>query len=189
MALLLARELVLRGWAVSIACLRKSSELARHVPVGVRLFMPESPGHLASLRFLGRLRTIVRQSSVVIGTLELQSLFVAALLAPGRSIGWLHKDLFCAPVQGPDDVCCQAQPMHCLCERWHSRLFEGALARVRAALCAHLQSIGHRRDREAFPERDAARRGELRNTKRWFSQWGGSKNRRILSCCLRPLPS
>lgn len=92
-ALLLARELVLRGWAVSIACLRKSSELARHVPAGVRLFMPESPGHLASLRFLGRLRTIVRQSSVVIGTLELQSLFVAALLAPGRSIGWLHKDL------------------------------------------------------------------------------------------------
>lgn len=92
-ALLLARELVLRGWAVSIACLRKSSELARHVPAAVRLFMPESPGHLASLRFLGRLRTIVRQSSVVIGTLELQSLFVAALLAPGRSIGWLHKDL------------------------------------------------------------------------------------------------
>lgn len=92
-ALLLARELVLRGWAVSIACLRKSSELARHVPAGVRLFMPESPGHLANLRFLGRLRTIVRQSSVVIGTLELQSLFVAALLAPGRSIGWLHKDL------------------------------------------------------------------------------------------------
>lgn len=92
-ALLLARELVLRGWAVSIACLRKSSELARHVPAGVRLFMPESPGPLASLRFLGRLRTIVRQSSVVIGTLELQSLFVAALLAPGRSIGWLHKDL------------------------------------------------------------------------------------------------
>lgn len=92
-ALLLARELVLRGWAVSIACLRKSSELARHVPAGVRLFMPESPGPLASLRFLGRLWTIVRQSSVVIGTLELQSLFVAALLAPGRSIGWLHKDL------------------------------------------------------------------------------------------------
>ena len=92
-ALLLARELVLRGWAVSIACLRKSSELARHVPAGVRLFMPESPGRLASLRFLGRLRTIVRQSSVVVGTLELQSLFVAALLAPGRAIGWLHKDL------------------------------------------------------------------------------------------------
>ena len=92
-ALLLARELVLRGWAVSIACLRKSSELARHVPAAVRLFMPESPGHLASLRFLGRLRTIVRQSSVVVGTLELQSLFVAALLAPGRAIGWLHKDL------------------------------------------------------------------------------------------------
>ena len=92
-ALLLARELVLRGWAVSIACLRKSSELARHVPAGVRLFMPESPGHLASLCFLGRLRTIVRQSSAVVGTLELQSLFVAALLAPGRAIGWLHKDL------------------------------------------------------------------------------------------------
>ena len=92
-ALLLARELVLRGWAVSIACLRKSSELARHVPAAVRLFMPAGPGRLASLRFLGRLRTIVRQSSVVVGTLELQSLFVAALLAPGRSIGWLHKDL------------------------------------------------------------------------------------------------
>ena len=92
-ALLLARELVLRGWAVSIACLRKSSELARHVPAAVRLFMPAGPGRLASLRFLGRLRTIVRQSSVVVGTLELQSLFVAALLAPGRAIGWLHKDL------------------------------------------------------------------------------------------------
>lgn len=92
-ALLLARELVLRGWAVSIACLRKSSELARHVPLGVQLFMPEEPGRLASLRFLGRLWTIVRQSSVIVGTLELQSLFVAALLAPGRSIGWLHKDL------------------------------------------------------------------------------------------------
>ena len=92
-ALLLARELVLRGWAVSIACLRKSSELARHVPAAVRLFMPAGPGRLASLRFLGRLWTIVRQSSVVIGTLELQSLFVAALLAPGRAIGWLHKDL------------------------------------------------------------------------------------------------
>ena len=92
-ALLLARELVLRGWAVSIACLRKNSELARHVPAAVRLFMPAGPGRLASLRFLGRLRTIVRQSSVVVGTLELQSLFVAALLAPGRAIGWLHKDL------------------------------------------------------------------------------------------------
>ena len=92
-ALLLRRELVLRGWAVSIACLRKSSELARHVPAAVRLFMPAGPGRLASLRFLGRLRTIVRQSSVVVGTLELQSLFVAALLAPGRAIGWLHKDL------------------------------------------------------------------------------------------------
>ena len=91
-ALLLARELVLRGWAVGIACLRKNSELARHVPAAVRLFMPAGPGRLASLRFLGRLRTIVRQSSVVVGTLELQSLFVAALLAPGRAIGWLHKD-------------------------------------------------------------------------------------------------
>ena len=92
-ALLLARELVLRGWDVGIACLSKNSELARHVPLGARLFMPESPGRLASLRFLGRLQTIVRQSSVVIGTLELQSFFVAALLAPGRAIGWLHKDL------------------------------------------------------------------------------------------------
>lgn len=34
-----------------------------------------------------------RHSDCVVGTLELQSIFWAALLAPRKAIGWLHKDL------------------------------------------------------------------------------------------------
>ena len=93
MALLLARELARLGWSVHVACLRALPELRDHMPEQVALVMPKGPGLADRLRFLPVLRSLTRSCQVVLGTLELQSLLAAALLAPGRATGWLHKDL------------------------------------------------------------------------------------------------
>ena len=93
MALLLARELAVKGWTISIVCLRMNHEFIRNVPFGVKFFVPASNGFYRRLCFLGKAKKIIQRSSAVVGTLELQSIFVASIFAPGRAIGWLHKDI------------------------------------------------------------------------------------------------
>lgn len=94
LALRLAHELDKTRFAVTIACLRHLPAIEAAVPAHVRLLMPGSPTLHAALRNLATIRKHCMQSDVVVGTLELQSLLAAALLAPrGRALGWLHKDI------------------------------------------------------------------------------------------------
>lgn len=93
MALLLAEELARRGRKVSIACLSHQPLLQRAVPDGVSFAMPVRPGKLARLRFFPQAKSLTDTAAVVVGSLELQSMLGAALLAPGRTVGWLHKNI------------------------------------------------------------------------------------------------
>lgn len=93
MALLLAEELVQRGRKVGIVCLTHQPLLQQAVPDGVSFAMPARPGKLARLRFFPQAKSLTDSAAVVVGSLELQSMLGAALLAPGRSVGWLHKDI------------------------------------------------------------------------------------------------
>ena len=124
MALLLARELASLGWSVHVACLRALPALRDHMPGKVSLAMPKGPGLADRLRFLPVLRQLTRSCQVVLGTLELQSLLAAALLAPGRATGWLHKDL-AAYLEGRSF--------------WYVRLYRAlcrlAFARCRTVVC------------------------------------------------------
>ncbi|MDY0260589.1 MAG: glycosyltransferase [Desulfovibrio sp.] len=93
MALLLAKQLANNGHEVTIACLRYLPELYDHLPQGVKISMPSGGGTCKMLYHLMHSKDIIYMSDAVVGSLELQSLFVAGLFAPGRAIGWLHKDL------------------------------------------------------------------------------------------------
>lgn len=93
MALLLAEELARHGRKVGIACLSHQPLLPRAVPDGVAFSMPARPGALSRLLFLPRVEKLTAEAAVVVGSLELQSMLGAALLAPGRTVGWLHKDV------------------------------------------------------------------------------------------------
>jgi glycosyltransferase involved in cell wall biosynthesis len=55
--------------------------------------MPSGNGFFAWIHALWNIYRAARASRVVVGTLELQSIFWAALLGKGKSVGWLHKDL------------------------------------------------------------------------------------------------
>ncbi|MBB5144690.1 glycosyltransferase [Desulfovibrio intestinalis] len=93
MALLLAAQLAKKEHRVVIVCLRYLPELYKHLPHGASISMPSSGGACKMLYHLLRVKDIARMSNAVVGSLELQSLFIAGLFAPGRAIGWLHKDL------------------------------------------------------------------------------------------------
>lgn len=93
MALLLAAQLANKGHRVVIACLRYLPELYSQLPHGVRISMPSNCGKCKTLYHLLHIKDLTRMSDAVVGSLELQSLFVAGLFAPGRAVGWLHKDL------------------------------------------------------------------------------------------------
>ena len=92
-ALTLMQKLDRKCFAVQLGCLKHLPQLADEIPDDVSLLMPENPGLKATLGNYLRIRRAADSAHVVVGTLELQSLLAAALLAPGRSIGWLHKDL------------------------------------------------------------------------------------------------
>ncbi|MDR3319396.1 MAG: glycosyltransferase [Desulfovibrio sp.] len=92
-ALQLAQYLHLRNYRITLACVRHIPALARHAPVDVPLYMPAKPGKWAALRNILHIRRLARCSDAVLGSLELQSIFWAALFAPGRALGWLHKDI------------------------------------------------------------------------------------------------
>lgn len=94
LAVRLAHELDKTRFAVTIACLRHLPAVETALPTGVQLLMPNTPTLHAALRNVATIRKHCTQSDVVVGTLELQSLLAAALLAPrGRALGWLHKDI------------------------------------------------------------------------------------------------
>ena len=93
MALLLAAQLANNGHKVTIACLRYLPETYNNLPHSVTISMPTGGGTCKTLYHLLHIKDITQMSDAVVGSLELQSLFVAGLFAPGRAIGWLHKDL------------------------------------------------------------------------------------------------
>lgn len=92
-ALELAGRLNPERFHIMLACVRHIPALARRRPAGIGLCMPEEPGLFAALRNAARIRHLAQRSDVVLGSLELQSIFWAALAAPGRAVGWLHKDV------------------------------------------------------------------------------------------------
>lgn len=92
-ALELAGRLNPERFPAVLACVRHIPALARRIPAGMRLCMPERPGLFAALRNAARIRRLAQDSDVVLGSLELQSIFWAAVLSPGRAVGWLHKDV------------------------------------------------------------------------------------------------
>lgn len=92
-ALDLARRLDPQRFQVTLGCMRHLSVLAGQIPVGLLFHMPERLSRMAALHNVVRLWKLARDSDVVLGSLELQSIFWAALLAPGRAVAWLHKDV------------------------------------------------------------------------------------------------
>lgn len=123
-ALELAGRLNPAHFQVVLACVRHIPALARRAPAGLQLCMPEKSGFLAALRNAARIRRLARSSDVVLGSLELQSIFWAALAAPGRAIGWLHKD-----VRG------YLAQKGCLYGRLYKFLLGWALGRCRMTAC------------------------------------------------------
>lgn len=91
-ALTLARSLTERGLPVQPACVRHIPALEASVPP-LPFLAPAGPSWLQRARALRRIRTAARASRIVLGTLELQSIFWAALFGKGKAVGWLHKDL------------------------------------------------------------------------------------------------
>ena len=89
----IARRLDPQHFQVTLGCMRHLPVLAAQIPVGLLFHMPERLSRMAALHNVVRLWKSARDSDVVLGSLELQSIFWAALLAPGRAVAWLHKDV------------------------------------------------------------------------------------------------
>ena len=77
----------------TVCCLHHLPPLTAMVPETQNFSMPDKPGLLPKLRHFLKLRKLAAESDVVIGTLQLQSVFAAALLSPGKAIAWLRNDL------------------------------------------------------------------------------------------------
>lgn len=77
----------------TVCCLHHLPPLTAMLPPGQKFSMPEKSGWAAKLRHFLKIRQMAAESDVAIGTLQLQSILAAALLAPGKSIAWLHNDL------------------------------------------------------------------------------------------------
>lgn len=77
----------------TVCCLHHLPPLTAMVPETQKFSMPDKPGLLPKLRHFLKLRRLAAKSDVVIGTVQLQSVFAAALLAPGKAIAWLRNDL------------------------------------------------------------------------------------------------
>lgn len=92
LALSLIKQLDRAKFAPSLVCVKYIPELHSLIPSDVNLFMPKNNSWLARLSFLRKLFKLSK-GSLVIGSLELQSIFWAACVGPKRSIAWLHKDL------------------------------------------------------------------------------------------------
>lgn len=77
----------------TVCCLHHLPPLTGMVPETQNFSMPDKPGLLPRLRHFLKIRKLAAESDVVIGTLQLQSVFAAALLAPEKAIAWLRNDL------------------------------------------------------------------------------------------------
>ncbi len=91
--LTLARQLQNKGDVVRVVCTKYIPELERAVPPCLPFIMPAGPSFWQCLRLFPAIRKAAKDSRVVVGSLELQSIFWAALFGKGKAIGWLHKDL------------------------------------------------------------------------------------------------
>lgn len=91
--LTLLQHLPEQDYALTVACIHPLECLRAALPAHCASHFPRSAGLWDKLAFLWALWEQARRSDCVVGTLELQSIFWAALLAPRKAIGWLHKDL------------------------------------------------------------------------------------------------
>lgn len=91
--LTLARQLHGKYGQVCIACTRHIPELKKAVPPNIPFIMPAGTSAWQRFKVFRTIRKVGGESRVVLGSLELQSIFWAALFGKGKAIGWLHKDL------------------------------------------------------------------------------------------------
>lgn len=92
-ALTLARHMDTSRIQIEIGCIWHIPALAAHIPPHCAVYMPARPGFWTMFWHFFVLWKRTRRCQSVVGSLELQSIFVAALLAPGRAVAWLHKDV------------------------------------------------------------------------------------------------
>lgn len=125
LALWLASSLDKSRFQVSVHCLRHLPALACEAEkLGLDFSMPSARGLPALAKHFLHATALARKSDVVLGSLELQSIFWAALAAPGKTVAWLHKDiagyLACKPL---------------LYGRLYHSLLNWALGRTQATVC------------------------------------------------------
>ena len=89
----LASHLDRDAFSPVIASMRYLPELLTHIPGDMRVIMPRNNSTAQWIKNCFAVWKAARESDAVIGTVELQSIFFAALFAQGKAIGWLHKDL------------------------------------------------------------------------------------------------
>lgn len=77
----------------TVCCLHHLPQLAAMLPEGQKFSMPDKPGLLPKLWHFLKIRQMAAESDAVVGTVQLQSIFAAALLAPGKAVAWLRTDL------------------------------------------------------------------------------------------------
>ena len=92
-ALTVLQALDRRRFFSIVACLHPLEAWRKTLPNHIECLMPESKSIIAYMHFWRRLFVLAQKADIVIGSLELQSLFAAALLARGKAIGWVHKDV------------------------------------------------------------------------------------------------
>lgn len=92
-ALTLARHLDTAQLHTRILCTRYVPALPAHIAEHIPYTMPARSGLWAAYTHLFTVWRATRAADVVLGSLELQSIFWAALFAPGRAVAWLHKDV------------------------------------------------------------------------------------------------
>lgn len=78
---------------LTVGCVRPMPAVRAVLPPDLPCLMPATTQFWDRCKNIHALWRAARASDCVVGTLELQSIFWAALLAPHRCIGWLHKDL------------------------------------------------------------------------------------------------
>lgn len=149
----------------TVCCLHHLPQLIAMLPEGQKFSMPDAPGLLPKLRHFLKMRAMAVQSDVVVGTLQLQSVLAAALLAPGKAVAWLHNDL-AGKFGGKRGFAVQA----------YKALLGWALRRSRAVVCV---SEGVRRSSAALWPGLASRLKVL---------WNPSDREKIRRQAKAPLP-
>lgn len=162
----LAKSLDRKTIDPTVCCLHHLPQLTAMMPEGQKFSMPDAPGLLPKLRHFWKMRQMAAQSDVVVGTLQLQSVLAAALLAPGKTIAWLRNDLS-GKFEGRRGVAVRA----------YKALLAWALRRARTIVCV---SEGVRRSSAALWPDLAPRLKVL---------WNATDTEKIRSEAARPLPA